>query len=295
MDRRMRTNLMLLAVLAVLGLVLWLVPEPADEEKGEALFGTDAEFSRIEVLEHGETRLVLERQGDGWLLREPFVLEADDFQVNALVSSLRQPVERSYALSEADPAELGLVEPRWKLRVDGEEIVLGGRGALGNTRYLQKDDRVYLASDVLSFRLGRDPFDYASRKLIAEGAALTALELPAGERVERSEQGWQLVPENDAVSTDDIQALVDAWKSTAALDVRPPATEKPEGESVVIRLESGETLRYFVHMNDDGFVLLREDPPLAYEMLRDDARRLLQLEVTRSTVEADEAATEGTP
>src|SRR5690606_28280061 len=108
MDRRMRTNLVLLLILGLLGLVLWLVPEPQDDGGGETLFEARETFSRIEVLEHGETRLALEREGERWLLREPFVLEADDFQVNALLSSLRQPIERSYPVDEVDRAELGL-------------------------------------------------------------------------------------------------------------------------------------------------------------------------------------------
>lgn len=294
MDRRMRTNLVLLAILVLLGLVVWLAPEPRDDNQGEPLFAENEEFSRIEVLEHGETRLVLERDGDRWLLREPFALDADDFQVNALLSSLRQPIERSYALEEVDLEELELAEPRWTLKIDDETITLGGRAPLGNSRYLRKGERVHLASDILSFRLGRDPFDYASRRLLPEGVAMTYIELPAGERIERGEQGWQLVPENDAVSADAIQQLANAWRNASAIDIRPPAAEKPEGESVRIGLEDGSEIRFFVHMNDKDFVLLREQPPLAYEMLRDDARRLLQLEVSRSTVEAEDVPAEGT-
>lgn len=287
MDRRMRTNLVLAAVVAALGLFLWLGPEPETEKPGVPLIGSDETVERLAVLENGEQRFALERTGDAWRLVAPFELPADDFQVEAFVDALGAETVRDYSIDEADLAELGLAEPRWTVDVNGTELRVGNRAALGNNRYVQKGNRVYLVSDVLSYRLQRDALDYASRKPLPEDVAIAAIELPNGRRVEKADAGWALLPEDESVSADALQGLVDAWRNARAMNLTQADSVPRDGEVLIEFVDGGE-LRFGVEMTDSGLKLTRDEPAVTYAFPRSAADDMLQLVAKNETGE-DEA------
>lgn len=278
MDKRMRTNLLLLIAVIVVALFIWLMPEPLDDSTGVALFAPDVEFSRLEALRDGETRFVLERSGPAWKMVVPVRAAADDFQVQSLLANLRQRAERAYPVAEVDLEQAGLVDAEWSLRVDDHLLQFGARTALGNNRYVQKGDQVYLLSDVMTYRLQREPMDYVSKRLLADGREIVAIRLPAGQQIERQNFSWRLQPENDAVSADAVQDLADAWQHATAMRLQSVATV-PEGERVIVEHADGETSEFVIGLTEANFYLTRSEPPLRYELPRGEARRLLQLEV----------------
>lgn len=282
MDKRMRTNLLLAATVIALGLVIWLAPGPDNEKPGIELFPAGTTFSRIE-LRHNETvHLVLERLGDDWRLVYPREVDADEHRVESLVSALQQPAERRYAVVEADLEQLDLVAPQWTVMIDDAELAVGGRTAIGNQRYVRKGEYVYLVNDTISYRLQRQPLDYASNKLLPINRQLIGIELPTGPKVQNTESGWQLVPENPAVSADDVHKLLKAWETATAIRVKP-VEAAPAGERVVIQFDQGDSIELVVDIDASSLALIRADIGLRYELARDEARRLLQLEVASQT------------
>lgn len=276
MDRRLRTNLLLIGAIAVLGTFIWLAPEPAPGGPTFALFDADESITRIEVREQGELRLALQSHGDGWKVEAPFQLPADDFQMNALLDSLHQPATRRYAIDGVKLADLGLDEPRFRLHVNDSEVLVGDRTALGNDRYLLKDGFVYLVSDVLSYRLQRNPLDYASKRVLPEEAEIRSITLPAGMRVAKAGVGWELHPDDSAITTDVLQALIGAWRSATAMQVTA-ANSVPRGGEVLIELADGTELRFGVEMRETELLLTRADPAVTYSLPLDAADELLQL------------------
>lgn len=288
MDKRMRTNLLLAVAVVALALVIWLAPEPGGEEPGITMFSTGTEFSRIEVRENGDARLVLERQGDDWRLVFPREVEADEFQVDSLLTTLQQPAERRYPVADADLEQLGLAAPQWTVVINDAELVIGGRTAVGNHRYVRKGEHVYLLNDTISYRLQREPLDYASKKLLPVNRQVVSIELPAGQKLRKTESGWQLVPENPAVSADDIQKLVNAWRTATAMRVKA-VEETPAGEKVIVGFDQGDSAEFVAVINDSSFALILADRNLRYELPRDEARRLLQLEVASQATDSEAA------
>lgn len=289
MDRRLRTNLVLVAVLTAAALLIIYGPDPGSEPRGVPLIESDEKISRIAVFESNggtdELHFSLERNNESWKLVAPVELPAAMFQVDALLGALREPASRRYLMSEADPAALGLASPQWRVEVDARELLLGDRTALGVQRYVQMGDHVYLVNDLLSYRLQRNPFDYASKKILPEDASIQAIQLPSGQRLEKTGNNWSISPENDALSTDTLQATASAWRNARALRVAPANSVPRDGE-VQVEFANGETLRFGVEIRDDELLLSRADPAVTYILPLAAADELLQ--VTRhSSTETD--------
>lgn len=276
MNPRLRTNLLLAAVVAMLGVIVWLAPESKKGVPVHALFDANSAITGIEVLDRGKPHLALALQEGRWHVAAPFELPADDFQVDALLDSLREPATRRYPADSANLAELGLENPRWTLRVDDVQIRLGDRGVLGNTRYLLKDGFVYLVNDVLSYRLQRAPLDYASRLVVPQEKSIAALWLPDGTHLARTGTTWQLQPDDAAMTTDTLIAIVNAWRNAAALDVQAAHSVPRDGE-VQIEFADGSAVQFGIEISDTGLLLTRDNPAITYTLPRDAVGELLQL------------------
>lgn len=275
MDRRLRTNLLLVAAVAVTGAIIWLAPEPAPRIETFSLFEVDEPITHIEVIENGNVRFTLHADGN-WKVTAPFHLPADEFQMNALLDSLRQPATRRYAIDGVNLAELGLEAPRFRLHVNDSEILVGDRTALGNDRYVLKDGFVYLVSDVLSYRLQRNPLDYASRRVLPARLEIQSITLPGGTRLTKSGSGWQLHPDDAAITADALQSLMNAWRNATAVKVVAADSVPRDGE-VLVAFSDGTGLRFGVEIRETELLLTRADPEVSYSLPVSAADALLQL------------------
>ena len=165
MKARWLVNLVLLLVLAALGLGIRHIVSVADSP--QTLIATAAaEVRRIEVERAGEPRIRLEQTPDGWRMREPMDLDADQGQVERLLSGLRTPVQRSFPAQSAALGELGLAPAKLQVRLDDLILGFGGLDPLGQRRYVAADGLVHLIDDGVYARLIAPPIDYCSRQLL---------------------------------------------------------------------------------------------------------------------------------
>lgn len=279
MDSRLRTNLGLVAVLVVAGLVIAYGPETEKEPQGVPLFNSGEKFSRIAVYENDDLRFALERAGEAWRLVAPVELPAARFHVDSLLDALHAPASRRYPLDETDPAALGLAAPEWRVEVDGQRLLLGDSTALGRQRYLQMGDHVYLVNEMLVYQLKRDPFDYADKRLLPllSGALdIRSVELPSGQVIERAGNGWTVTPADGELSGDALQATVSAWENARALRVTPASSVPRDGE-VTITFANGGMLRFGVEIRGDELLLSRAEPAVTYVLPITAAADLLQV------------------
>lgn len=169
MKARWLINLVLLLVLAALGLGIRHIVSVADSP--QTLTATAAADVRlIEVERVGEPRIRLEQTPDGWRMREPMDLDADQGQVERLLSGLRTPVQRSFPAQSAALGELGLAPAKLQVRLDDLTLAFGGLDPLGQRRYVAADGLVHLIDDALYARLIAPPIDYCSRQLLPRAA-----------------------------------------------------------------------------------------------------------------------------
>ncbi len=228
------TTTLILAILAIGVAVVIVVfwdrltgekPDKPEEEGGEQALVQDAaveDVLTVAVLERGEDgefveRLALEQTDGKWRLLEPVSALADEYQARQLA---RAAVEARYRQARdltgpgaADPASLGLSEPRYRVTVglkatDEKEartvtIDVGKATPFGNRLYVRLDEgnkAQVLNSDDLLERVSKPVAEYRSRELVdlvRDDLVRIDLEGPQGKvRLERSEEDkdrWLLV------------------------------------------------------------------------------------------------------
>ena len=169
MTARWIVNLLLLLLLGLLALAirheLTVVGQPP------TLAGIDvADLRLIEVERVGEPLIQLERTPDGWRMREPIAIDADQGRIDQLLGIVAAPVQRSFLAQSAALDELGLAPVKLSLRLDGLTLAFGGLDPVGQRRYVSADGLVHLIDDRYQHLLIAPPIDYCSRALLPHGA-----------------------------------------------------------------------------------------------------------------------------
>lgn len=149
MQRQRKTNLILLFLVLLLGLLVQLSPTPPRGPASTPLTTVDpTSISRIELSNRHTPRLVLTRSDQGWQMVEPYVAEADPSQVERLLRMLSTRWIERFAAPPGRLAEFGLAPSRAELRFDGIRIRFGGTHPLNQHRYLQIDGQIHLTKDL---------------------------------------------------------------------------------------------------------------------------------------------------
>lgn len=267
-------NVVLLLLVAGLATLAYLRPgteAPADMP----LIGLDPAQVQSIRIDNARGRIELVRSDGGWRLREPD-LRADAFQTGILLDLLQARSERRYPLAEIDPADIGLDPPRAALHYDNTEIRLGNTEPLQDLRYVQYGDQVHLIQDRVPNLLTASATDLVSRRLLPEDAELEQLVLPEFTLMRTGTGGWDISPARPGVSADELQQLVDAWRSARALWVREDSGGNTRNE-VEVTLAGGERIRFGIRRSESDFVLVRQDLGLEYHLGTQQAGGLLEL------------------
>lgn len=146
--RRNRTNLVLLALVALLGAAVLLLPEPRPERPPPAVdFDPDAvERLRLDRIDRGEP-LVMERRSGDWFVTAPVERRADSRHITRALATLRMRTSSCYPAGEREPGTFGLAPPQATLQLDSITVAFGYRAPDGR-RYIRARERLCLVDDV---------------------------------------------------------------------------------------------------------------------------------------------------
>lgn len=158
LKRRTRTNLILIAMVALLGAAVY-----AELRRERALA-----FDPLTTLDPAAVRMLavncnackprrFEKIGDHWQMREPFAQPADDAAVAKLAAIARAPVRFRHPAGELDAKKLGLDPPQATLQLDTTLLKFGMTDAIHGDRYVEVDGVIALVPDRFSARLFAAP------------------------------------------------------------------------------------------------------------------------------------------
>jgi hypothetical protein len=158
MLRRTRTNLILAAIVVLLG-----AAAIAEIRREQALLRdplTSLDPDRIRTLAitcRGCTPRRFEKVDGHWLMREPKAQPANDRAVARLAAIARAPVRYRRPATELDPKKLGLDPPVATLDADGTLLKFGTTDAIRNDRYVEAGGTIALVPDRFSALLFASP------------------------------------------------------------------------------------------------------------------------------------------
>lgn len=281
MTARSVLNLLLLLGVAALGLVVVYQPGIAPPPPPVKLTSLKPDqITSIRIDHVGRPAIVMEKQAGHWRITAPRALPADDGRINSL---LRLVQETSQARLPARPEDLRkykLDHPNIRLTLDKTVFAFGDTDALNGRRYVQVGDTVHLITDMYYYQLDGDLASFVSTHLLPDKASITALTLPAL-ALHRDAQGhWQMQPEKPGVSADALQTLIDAWRHSNALWVKPYKSGTSQGSVSVTLATPTETLHFDIMATQPELILARPDIGMQYHLSPDNAKTLLDLPIT---------------
>ena len=277
MNQRLLLNLLMLIV--VLGLVATVVYKPGIEvptENASLTTLNSGDINHIGIIRADGT-VKFERRDATWWVTGDHPMPADQHQVDRLLylSELR-PV-RSYPSSELDVKQLRLEPASVIVLLNDTELHFGATEPLDSLRYVRSADRVSLINDNIQNILQGSRIQFASRKLLPEGADIVGLTIP-NLKLTKTEAGrWLSEPEPKHTSADAVPKLLTAWTTTSALRVSNYQTSE-HNTPVRIELANGEHLQFELRQSDNETVLARPDLGLQYHLFESTAKGLFELE-----------------
>jgi len=156
--RRTRTNVFLLAMVALLGVAVYAELRREDAMVRDPLTRIDPKSIRsLSIRCDACTTRRFEKVDGHWRMREPKDAIADDVAVARLAAIVAAPVRYRHAAGELEPAKLGLDPPLATLDVDGVVLKFGTTDAIHNDRYVEADGMIALVPDRFSALLFAKP------------------------------------------------------------------------------------------------------------------------------------------
>lgn len=263
--RRLAVNIVLLA-LAVF-LIAIAVFEPGQDEPPEkpVIATMDSQtINRIVIERPDEPPVRMEKQDGDWRMTAPRSLPAAPGKLDKLLRFPGTTSQRRYAVTELNPAGLGLGDDSVRLRLNDTWFAFGDTDAINGWRYVRVADTVHLVEDSIYYNLRQDPLSWVSTRLLPEDAKITALRLP---KIELSLQDGVWQASQASGGADAIVALIQRWQRAHALSVHPLDEKAKYSGTVRVSLaDGGEPIVFKLIELDTGFELAREDLKLKYRL-----------------------------
>ena len=281
MRSRVLLNLGLLVLVGVLTAIVVLEPGKEPEPKPQPLTTrTPDTITKLKLVRGPDDVIELEKRDGSWWLIKPWSLPARDFRVQGILRLLEADSQSRHSLAALDPARFGLEKPRASVTFDGElTIDFGGTEPLAQRRYVRIGEDLHTIIDTFYYQIAATPESFVDPALLPPEAKPVRLVLP-DLALELKDGKWQRTPEHPELSADASIELVDAWRQTQALEVRPksklPET-RPAGQAEVWLEGQDQPLRFTLLEDKDNTYLQREDVNLAWQVTKDTADKLLKL------------------
>ncbi len=266
MTARGLLNLALVAVAIGLAALIWYRPGLEHEAAPPPITTIDpGQVASIDLTRTAAEPLVFHRQAGHWVIDGTPAIPADDFQVNTVLALLQARGIRRYQAATMDLNGLGLDPPQASVHFDATQINIGTTEAIEGLRYVKLGATVYLIEDRYQHLLNAGLGNFAQRRLLPDGAQITALQLPGLALTQTNDTHWLLTPEHPGTGADDINQLVQNWQHASALYVRRYESGG-QADTVTVTLRDAGPISFVIVARDPDLVLARPDWGIQYHL-----------------------------
>jgi hypothetical protein len=147
-NRQDRINLLLFAVVLVLGALVWLTLEQARPTGREPLTGLDPTRVQRITIRNDRAAFTLEHKEERWRMTSPRETAANEERIRRLLKLLGTPSLERFPVPPGGLEAFGLAQPRASVQFDDTRIWLGGTHPYSDCRYLRVGDTIHLIKDI---------------------------------------------------------------------------------------------------------------------------------------------------
>lgn len=273
MQSRIILNLVLLLAVVALAVAAWFVYK----DKTAVSYLSSLQVSQVTSIviprEHGD--IVLSKAGKTWRMEKPYAMAAHDFRIQSLSGLLQTPVSQSYAATELDLAEFGLMPARATIRYNNHEIKFGKSNPVNNKRYLLSEGRIYLLNDTLYPLVSAEAASLVSLSLLEPDASIEKISLPDLTLQKDMDNLWH-DQHGNTIAADSAQQLLDNWRDASAYGVHAYLA-RPNAKAVTIELGNITALHFLVAEENNALIIGRPDAGIEYHFDAQYAEEIMKL------------------
>lgn len=270
MNSRTTLNLVLLAIVATLGTVVFLEPGKTPPETHPLAVIDEKGLTGITLKNRETTRF--EKLNGHWSLVEPFKAPANEIRIHQLIDIAKANSEARYPVDPGNLTPFELDKPKAVLSLGETVFTFGGSDPINMRRYVQVGDSLHLVSDDFSHHLTAVATDYVDKKLLPEGAKIREIQIPGLKATLGSDGKWSREPPVEG--NPGMSELLTIWSSARAIEVRREDKPLP-GDLIRIGLNDGQAVEFVMTQREPDLVLSRRDLGLRYEITAETASQLL--------------------
>jgi len=293
---RSRLLLNLFLFLVVIGLVLFLSRTTNDvNEQDIVLTSLDPNsINKIKIIRRDLEEIYFSKQGNQWMIQTPYEIAANNMRINTILKLLQA---HSYTQLDSNDVELNrflLDAPIVSIQFDDTKIDFGDTSPIGKDklRYVLLNNIVHLINDSLYQQLLTNASFFISPKLIPEESNIKALHLLEHD-IQLVDGIWKIDPNMD-IGTDDIIAVLNAWRNAEAITVRKFIRGDIK-EKITIELDQTQAIEFTVVSPLPNLILARPEFNVQYHISSYDADQLFPAENKNTGTDNKTITTEDTP
>jgi len=261
MSKRLLLNLLLVVVLSLLIGLAFLNPR----ETVKPLAFSKLEFNTVDsiIIEHKQQRTAIKKSGEVWQITEPFLAEADEFRIQAMLNILAESNATHYDIAEADYEKFSLNPPLATLTLNQQRFLFGSTSAVNNQRYVLTNNKLFLISDTHFALISSGFKNIIRRQLFASNTKFTAIDFDDTHLSKNDKGSWQ--SNHAEQSPDDIQKFITNWQHIQAFAVTD-ASKPFNGTRVSFRTTDDQVIRRIIRQTDVNTIVINPETELVYQL-----------------------------
>jgi len=255
-------NLVLFVVVIALAFVIYFSEEPST--RLDQLTSIDTgDISTIRIHHNNNETTVIKNDSQRWDITQPISVAANNFRINSLLKLLNAPIHSRYSADEINLSDTGFSNASTTISFDDQTISFGANNDATSLRYLKLDNTVYTIEDVYYPLLSSNFSTLVSLNLIPNDSRIKKLILK-NLTISKNDNGiWQ---SNVEVTADNINKVLDDWRSAQAFGVHEYLQRKELGEVFIYLTDHAEPITYIITDTDPWLILARPELGLEYHL-----------------------------
>jgi len=261
MSKRLLLNLLLVVVLSLLIGLAFLNPR---ETVKPSVF-SQLEFNTVDsiTIEHKQQRTRIKKFGDSWQITEPFLVETDEFRIQAILNILSENNATHYEITEADYKKFSLNPPLATLTLNQQQFLFGSTSPVNNQRYVLTNNKLFLVSDTHYALISSGFKNIIRRQLFPSNTKFSSIDFNNTHLSINEKGGWQSNHANQ--SSDDIQKFITNWQHIQAFAVTD-ASKPYSGTRISFKTTDNQIIKRIIRQTDINTIVINPETKLVYQL-----------------------------
>lgn len=213
-------------------------------------------------IQTADLSLQLSKVDGNWQFDSPIIWYANNIAVERVLDLVNAQTDSKLQSSEIDLSTLGLQFPKALLKLNQTQFLFGATNNIGERRYLQTGDAVYLLKDRFLPFITQGINGLADRRLLPKAVPLQSLSFAEFQITKKESGDW--ISDKTLLKIDQINKMIGNWQSLEARYIQNYQPGQTPKQKVTAMLGQGGKIEFYVLAITPQLVIARPDLGLQY-------------------------------